>query len=152
MSARVSLINRSRSRPSSRTISAAVKEILNREAAGKSEVSVLLCDDAEIRDLNLRYRKKDRPTDVLSFSLEEGPTPEGYTLLGDVVISLETAKRQAEKHGHPLITETVLLAVHGTLHLLGYDDDTEENTQRMLDKAEEVARSLGHTPGGGSHD
>lgn len=97
----------------------------------KAELSVMLCDDSTIRALNRTHRKKNKPTDVLAFALAEGeqlPGAEG--VLGDVVISLDTARRQAEERGHGLWDEVTLLLAHGLLHLIGYDhrDDEEERT------------------------
>lgn len=104
------------------------------EALGMAdaELSVLLCDDSVIRELNRDYRNKDRPTDVLAFAMREG---EGGTLhaqvLGDVVISLETARRQAERAGHTISEEVTMLLAHGLLHLLGYDHRTAAEERRM---------------------
>ncbi len=89
----------------------------------QGDVTVLLTDDAYIHTLNLEYRHVDRPTDVLTFPAWEGEAlaqqPDGY--LGDIAISLPTALRQAEEYGHAPTRELSFLAVHGTLHLLGYD-------------------------------
>ena len=98
-------------------------------AAGEpgSQLSLSLVDDEEIRALNRDYRDKDRPTDVLSFAMREG---EGGALhpelLGDVVISVETAERQAAEAGHSLDEELLALAVHGLAHLLGEDHATAD--------------------------
>lgn len=98
----------------------------------RAELSVLLCDDETIHALNKGYRKKDKPTDVLAFALREGEL--GHLAgdsLGDVVISLETAKRQAEARGiHPREEVRMLLA-HGILHLLGWDHRTDAEDARM---------------------
>lgn len=102
-----------------------------------SEVSVLLTDDAMIAELNRRYLGKEGPTDVLSFYQEEKPGEQGG-LLGDVVISVETAKRQAEERKKKIDDEIDLLLVHGILHLLGYTDDTQEMARRMQQRAVEV--------------
>lgn len=94
------------------------------EALGKSdhELSILLTDDARIQELNSEYRGKDAPTDVLSFGQMEGePFASPVPMLGDLVISLETAQRQADAMGHPLAAEVRVLMVHGVLHLLGHD-------------------------------
>lgn len=105
----------------------AVRETLRIGGAPRAcEASVLFVDDAEIQALNARYRGIDRPTDVLAFSLreaEEQPPEDGAGLemLGDIVISLPTAARQAAKRGHSLRHETAILLIHGTLHLLGHD-------------------------------
>ena len=108
---------------------------------GAIEVSLLLCDDAEIRELNREYRGHDSPTDVLSFAQEEGPAmPLGWTdidaphLLGDVVISVETARRQADDHGWTLQEEVEALLAHGLFHLLGYDHETPEEWGRMRER------------------
>jgi len=89
------------------------------------EISVVLCDDPFIQTLNAEYRGKDRPTDVLSFAQEDAD------ILGDIVISLPTAARQAEAAGWPLESEIALLGIHGLLHLLGYDDETAAGAWEM---------------------
>jgi len=86
------------------------------------ELSIVLCDDAAIHALNKQWRGKDEPTDVLSFpQIEAGAVPVPGGVLGDVVISLETAARQADRLGHSLEVEVRRLLVHGALHLLGHD-------------------------------
>ena len=89
-----------------------------------AELSIVLTDDPSIRELNRAWRGRDRATDVLSFSQVEGQGPlpsTGPTVLGDVVVSLDTAARQAEERGHDLEHEVARLLVHGVLHLLGHD-------------------------------
>jgi probable rRNA maturation factor len=88
-------------------------------------------DDETIHDLNLRYRGKDRPTDVLSFDLGEG----GAGRVGDVYVSLPTALRQAEEKGHGLDDEVRVLLVHALLHLSGYDHDEDEGAAVMDEAA-----------------
>jgi probable rRNA maturation factor len=105
------------------------------------EVSVLITDDEEIRRLNRDYRGKDSPTDVLSFPM--GDTVGGTRILGDVVVSLDTASREAEEAG--LTTEEVLdrLLIHGILHLLGYDHERgEEEFREFLELEEKVYAEL----------
>ncbi len=98
----------------------------------RAEVSVLLCDDATIHELNRTYRHKDRPTDVLAFALREGEHAElAGDLLGDVVISIETARRQAREHQRTLVDEVRFLLAHGLLHLVGYDHATRAEERRM---------------------
>ncbi len=98
----------------------------------RAELSVVLCDDPAIHALNRRHRRKDKPTDVLAFALGEGaPMPRAGRLLGDVVISLDTARRQAREHGHSLWAEVTLLLAHGLLHLVGYDHRTDEEEAQM---------------------
>lgn len=105
------------------------------------ELSLLLTDDAEIQQLNAQFRHQDKPTDVLSFAaLEaEGAVPDAlrYKIplnLGDIIISIDTAQRQARERGHSLRWELAWLATHGLLHLLGWDHPTEERLQEMLDQ------------------
>lgn len=93
------------------------------------ELSVVFCDDAFMQALNLQYRGQDKPTDVLSFT-QDG-IPGGPEVLGDVVISLDTARRQAREQRHSLAREVEWLLCHGVLHLLGYDDETEEGLEQM---------------------
>jgi len=105
-------------------------------------MSLVFCRDAEIRALNRQYRGRDEPTDVLSFSQSGGPEfPAGAPSLGDVVISVETARRQAAAAGHSLAQEAEWLLLHGTLHLLGYDHPTDADARRM-DSLSCRARSL----------
>lgn len=114
-----------------------------------AEVSVSFVSNAEIRNLNKIYRQKDRVTDVLSFPLGLNGKYDinketGYALLGDVVISLETAMRQAEMYGHSLEREIGFSTVHSMLHLLGYDHETSPLEERqMREKEETVLEELG---------
>lgn len=97
-----------------------------------AELSVLLCDDATIHALNRDYRKKDRPTDVLAFAMREGEGGDLHpTLLGDIVISVETARRQAHEQARSIADEVTFLLAHGLLHLLGYDHRTEAEDRVM---------------------
>jgi len=106
-----------------------------------SEVSLLLTNDKEIQNLNKIFRKFDSPTDVLAFSMSEGsnsfslPQEIGEYLLGDIIISIETAKKQAKLLGHSLEQELTVLLIHGLLHLLEYDHIEREDSEKM--KAEE---------------
>jgi probable rRNA maturation factor len=103
----------------------------------KAELSVLLCDDRTIQALNRSHRKKNKPTDVLAFALGEGEVlPGAEGVLGDVVISLDTARRQAEDRGHALWDEVTLLLAHGLLHLLGYDHGTDAEERLMNARAD----------------
>ena len=113
-----------------------------------TEVDITIVDDEEINQLNRDYRNVDRPTDVLSFALDEDDEDEPELLegqlhlLGDIIISAETATRQAEEFGHGLEREIVYLAVHGLLHLLGYDHMVEEDKVVMRAKEEEALRAI----------
>lgn len=111
-----------------------------------AELSLLLTDDATVHDLNRTYRGVDRTTDVLSFSQREGENPDQWdNLLGDVILSVEQARRQAEEYGHSMEREVGFLTVHGVLHLLGWDHEDPEDEIRMMGKTEEILRSVGLT-------
>ena len=106
---------------------------------GDSELSILLCDDDTIRGLNRRYRKQDKATDVLAFPMHEGPGPAPQTeLLGDVVISLPTATRQARERDRPIVEEVTFLLAHGLLHLCGYDHATKREEREMKARTVEL--------------
>lgn len=119
------------------------------EKSDKTEISLSLVNDARIHVLNREYRGIDRPTDVLSFALQEDDPEEPQIidfqddLLGDIVISIERARSQAIEYGHTFEREFLYLAIHGTLHLLGYDHETEEEQANMRNKEEEVLDLLG---------
>jgi probable rRNA maturation factor len=93
------------------------------------EVALVLTGDRAVRTLNARYRGKDKPTDVLSF-----PGPGGEVGLGDIVISVDTAARNAKEYGRTLPQELDILALHGFLHVLGYDHETDDGTMDRLEK------------------
>lgn len=98
----------------------------------EAELSVALVDDAAMAELNGRYRGRSGPTDVLSFSLLEGPGAEHRGgCLGDVVIDLQVAARQASELGHRVDDELARLLIHGVLHLLGHDHEEPEETREM---------------------
>lgn len=106
-----------------------------------SEVSITFVTNDKIQEINREYRGKDRPTDVISFALEEmgegeievsgGEMPR---VLGDIIISLAKAEEQAKDYGHSFMRELGFLAVHGFLHLLGYDHETDEEEKVMFDR------------------
>ena len=130
---------------------------------GAAEVSVTFVDNEAIRELNREYRGKDAPTDVLSFPLyeDEDDFDDGFVLgpdleedeaedapiaIGDIVISVERAKAQAEEYGHSFDRELAFLAVHSTLHLLGYDHErSEEEDADQRRRQEEILASIGQT-------
>jgi probable rRNA maturation factor len=100
----------------------------------RAELSIVLTDDARIRELNAKHRRKKKPTDVLSFPMDGDPDAKMASptrLLGDVVISLDTAARQARKRRRPLISEVTHLLAHGILHLVGYDHRTDAEEREM---------------------
>jgi len=120
--------------------------VLKSEGYGEeAEVSVVFVDDTYIQELNFEYRGIDSPTDVLSFAMQEGealPGQEEELILGDVVISLQAAQRQAVEYGHSFRREVAFLTVHGVLHLLGYDHQEEEVRSEMRLKEEDILASL----------
>lgn len=128
-----------------------------KEKIGDAELSVTFVTNEEIHRINREYRQKDAPTDVISFALEElgeGEVEivgEGLPrVLGDIIISIDRTKEQATEYGHSFERELGFLAVHGLLHLLGYDHMTEDEEKVMFSKQEEILSSFGL--GRDSHD
>lgn len=129
------------------------------EGVDEGEVALTFVDDEEIHELNKEYRGIDRPTDVLSFAmnetldeeldivyeLEEGESMDVPDVLGDIVISVPTAIAQSEEYGHSVERELGFLFVHGFLHLLGYDHQDETSEAEMMGKQEAVLASVGLT-------
>jgi rRNA maturation RNase YbeY len=113
-----------------------------------AEVGIVLTGDEEIKRLNQHYRGINQPTDVLAFAFRENPFPfHGKGLnsqfLGDIVISVPTAKRQAKEQGHSLEQEVAVLIIHGLLHLIGYDHErSQEAAKTMKRKERELLRTL----------
>ncbi|MGL6016230.1 MAG: rRNA maturation RNase YbeY [Selenomonadaceae bacterium] len=112
-----------------------------------AEVSITLTNNEHIHELNLRYRGIDRPTDVLSFALNEGEEPEIFDgpavdVLGDIIISVERTVEQAAEYGHSVQREIAFLTVHGMLHLLGYDHMEEADRIEMRREEEFVMKKL----------
>ena len=108
-------------------------------AAAGSEVSVLLTDDAEIAGFHRRYMGIPGPTDVMSWPAADAADT-GF--LGDVLISCETAARQAAELGHPVEREVCVLAVHGVLHLLGWDDQTGAEREAMQSRVDDIVDAI----------
>ncbi|MCA0970043.1 rRNA maturation RNase YbeY [Halobacillus litoralis] len=122
------------------------KEGVNTE----SEVSISFVDNDEIQEINRNYRQKDYATDVISFAMQEQVEGEMNILnedmpqmLGDIVISVDKAKEQAEEYNHSLEREFGFLALHGFLHLLGYDHMNEEEEKAMFGRQEEILNEFG---------
>ena len=116
------------------------------------EISLTLVDAEEIQQLNRDYRNVDKVTDVLSFPQIDYDVDEvvmtnekGEIVLGDIIISVDTAKRQAEEYGHSLKREICFLTVHSMLHLLGYDHMTEEEEAEMFGKQKDILEKAGIT-------
>ncbi len=111
------------------------------------ELSLRLTDDHEIQTLNHQYRHQDQPTDVLAFAALEVESPQPIDelealYLGDIVISIDTATRQADQQGHPLQTELAWLSAHGLLHLLGWDHPDDESLTRMLEQQQVLLAAI----------
>lgn len=133
-------------KPRIREIFSRVKS--NEKLSGEIEVTLSLVSDDEIQSLNKEYRGKDEPTDVLSFPLfsreELREVPEDFPLtLGDIVISLDRASQQAKDYNHSLLREFCFLALHGLLHLLGYNHDTAEGEAEMFSYQNKLLEEYG---------
>jgi len=120
------------------------KVLLHLKVDERTEISVLFTDDKFIRTLNNKYRGIDKPTDVLSFSLQEGavksPEIESDKPLGDIIISAETAQRQADTLNHSIEKELTVLLIHGLLHLIGYDHEEDKDYKIMKEKESEILK------------
>lgn len=120
----------------------AIVAVLRRHRAGRARISVALVDDGVMARLNRDFRGHKGPTDVLSFDLrdaENGP----IVIDGEIVISVDMAAKRAREHGHTVTAELALYAVHGTLHLLGYDDRSKSDATRMHVMEDEILTSIG---------
>lgn len=122
-----------------------VKDVLNyaikKENLEHVIFNVIIVDNQYIHELNRNYRHIDRETDVITFALEDEKDmimPDSERVLGDIYISIDKAKSQAEEYGHSLLRELTFLAVHGFYHLLGYDHISKEEEEVMFSKQEEV--------------
>jgi probable rRNA maturation factor len=114
------------------------------------EVSLRLTTDTEIRTLNSQYREQDKPTDVLAFASLEANLPQSEEMLasmplylGDIIVSVDTAQRQAQQQEHDLSTELAWLTAHGLLHLLGWDHPEEESLMEMLQQQVILLEKIG---------
>lgn len=124
---------------------AARKTLLKNLAPEETELTLVIGEDELLQKLNLEYLGIDAPTDVLSFPIGESDPQTGIIYLGDVIISLTRAQVQAEADKHSVLEEMQLLVVHGVLHLLGYDHDGEDSTQRMQSVQDAILEQLGCT-------
>lgn len=124
-----------------------LKRILKTLDCENSEVSVILVDDERIREINRQYLQRDRPTNVISFAMTEGYDGDLHPeILGDIIISIETAARDAMKAKLDFMDEVEFLLIHGLLHLLGYnhEDTPLDEAQKMKTKERELFRMLRH--------
>jgi len=124
-----------------------VKHTLKKMEAEKSEVNIIFVGLEEIHEINKTYRNVDRPTDVISFALEDTEDVTVYEerVLGDIYICLDKVHEQAKEYGHTEIREMAFLIVHGLLHLLGYDHMIKEEEKIMFGLQEEILNEMGIT-------
>lgn len=118
------------------------------EKVDNLEFNVIIIDNEKIHEINKTYRGIDRPTDVISFALEDFKDityENNYRVLGDIYISIDKVKEQAKEYGHSEKRELAFLAVHGLLHLLGYDHMKKEEEKIMFDKQEMILNGYGIT-------
>ncbi|MFP7477821.1 rRNA maturation RNase YbeY [Terribacillus saccharophilus] len=120
------------------------------EITEEAEMSITFVDNAEIQVINRNYRQKDVPTDVISFAMQEEGEGEQQIIgeeipivYGDIIISVDKAKEQAEEYGHSVERELGFLALHGFLHLLGYDHMNEADEKKMFGRQEEILNGFG---------
>ena len=128
------------------TVLKVLDSALDKEKLDNVSFNLIIVDNSYIHELNKNYRGIDRETDVITFALEDEESivlPTDERVLGDIYISIDKAKSQAEEYGHSLLRELSFLAVHGFYHLLGYDHMTEEDEKVMFEKQEEVLSSYG---------
>jgi len=129
-----------------RAVAAAANEAMTHQQVSEgAALTILLTDDDYIQELNRQFRDEDRPTDVLSFPAGE-PMPGNESLLeylGDIAIAVLVAERQATEKGHPLVAELQLLAVHGVLHLVGYDHLESDEKEKMWGVQRTILMHLG---------
>ncbi|MEH1870209.1 rRNA maturation RNase YbeY [Nostoc sp.] len=119
-------------------------------SAPSYEIGLRLTDDTQIQELNAQYRQQNKPTDVLAFAALEVDFPQSKEMLasvplylGDIIVSVDTAQRQAQQQEHSLPTELAWLVSHGLLHLLGWDHPDEESLGRMLEQQVRLLNAVG---------
>ena len=128
------------------TVEKVLYSAIEKEKLENVSFNVIIVDNDYIHELNKNYRNIDRETDVITFALEDEDTiilPGEERILGDIYISIDKAKSQAEEYGHSLLRELSFLAVHGFYHLLGYDHMTPEEEKIMFQKQTEVLDAYG---------
>ncbi len=136
----VEIINRIREKKvPSRRLKKKAQRILDFLNQGEADLSIALVGSPQIQELNARYRNRNEPTDVLSFP-SQGTLPKGIKLLGDVVISVEQAAKQAQQRGKSLEEEMESLLIHGILHLLDYDHERSERDAKIMRGMEKKVR------------
>ena len=134
--------------PELETVEKVLYSAIEKEGLEGINFNLIIVDNPYIHELNKTYRNIDRETDVITFALEDDETvvlPEDVRVLGDIYISIDKARAQAEEYGHSFLREICFLAVHGFYHLLGYDHQTPEEEKVMFGKQEEVLSNYGIT-------
>jgi rRNA maturation RNase YbeY len=142
----VGIVNQSGVRAPSAVLRAAVRAALDQNHAPTGRVSLLLAGDGDVRELNRTHRGIDEATDVLSFPTDKSWRGTDRDHLGDIAISVPYAQRQARARGVELATELGYLAIHGALHLLGYDDETEDERLAMAEAMNRAGCAAGLPP------
>lgn len=130
------------------TVEKVLYSAIEKENLNNVVFNLIIVDNNYIHELNKTYRGIDRPTDVITFALEDEDTvivPDDERILGDIYISIDKVREQKDQYGHSLLRELSFLAVHGFYHLLGYDHQTKEEEEVMFKKQEEVLESYGIT-------
>ena len=128
------------------TVEKVLYSAMDKEKLVDTSFNLIIVDNDYIHNLNKEYRGIDRETDVITFALEDEDTlivGDDERILGDIYISIDRARSQAEEYGHSFLRELSFLAVHGFYHLLGYDHQTKEDEEIMFAKQEEVLESYG---------
>lgn len=134
--------------PELKTVKKVLESAIKREKLTNVSFNVIIVNNSYIHELNKTYRNIDKETDVITFALEDDGSmilPKEVRILGDIYISIDKAKEQAEEYEHSLLRELSFLAVHGFYHLLGYDHQTKEEAEIMFKKQEEVLEEYGIT-------
>ena len=132
--------------PELETVEKVLYSAMEKEKLNDTSFNLIIVDNDYIHNLNKEYRGIDRETDVITFALEDEDTliiGDDERILGDIYISIDRARSQAEEYGHSFLRELSFLAVHGFYHLLGYDHQTKEDEEVMFKKQEEVLESYG---------
>jgi probable rRNA maturation factor len=136
----IHVANRSKLKVPVQQLAEAAEATLEAEKRGDADLSIAVVTDAEIHLLNRQYLKHNYPTDVISFPLHESGDPD--TLLGEVILSADRARHEARARGLSFEEELCRYVVHGTLHLLGYDDREAAAREKMIERGEEILRRL----------
>jgi len=145
----IQIANQQKLLPIDRKALRAICTAMLRQHHCDADLSLCYVDDRAIRQLNTRYLGRDDTTDVLAFPLDDDddppPAPDATRMLGEIVVSAETAAREAAARGLPPHAELALYTIHGLLHLLGYDDQTPHDTARMRQAEQQALEAAGLT-------